>query len=136
MTKKFDDETEIHTLGIDVPRWIDSDITVSQVAAIVQGGCASGAYMPAVTYYEALKTMGEHGDDVLEFIEESFGEMPTPGKDAQSWSGMACFYLSVAVELWASNVESQLEDLPDDDDDDDETENDVEAATLPPAGSV
>ena len=41
---------EIDGLDIDVPGWIDQDITPADVAAIVQGGCASGAYMPAVTY--------------------------------------------------------------------------------------
>jgi len=55
---------------IDVPEWIDQDISPSTVAAIVQGGCDSGAYMPAVTCSEALETMNEHGDDVLDYIQE------------------------------------------------------------------
>jgi hypothetical protein len=40
-----------------VPDWVQSDISPYDVAAIVQGGCASGAYMPAVTYYTARNTM-------------------------------------------------------------------------------
>ncbi len=99
---------EIEGLDIEIPAWIERDISPNDVAAIVQGGCASGAYMPAVTYHQALETMKEHGDEVLQFIEDQLGELPAPAK-GKSWSGMACFYLSCAVELWASNVESELE---------------------------
>lgn len=100
--------SEIPGLDIHVPAWINYGISPSDVAAIIQGGCASGAYMPAVTYYEAAKTMAEYGDRVLEFIEDNLGELPQPQR-GESWSGMACFYLSCAVELWASSVESELE---------------------------
>lgn len=99
---------EIAGLDIDVPSWINQDISPYDVAAIVQGGCASGAYMPAVTYGAALATMGEHGDDVLQYIQDATGGLPQPSAD-ESWSGMACFYLSCAVELWACSVESDLE---------------------------
>lgn len=102
--------TEIPGHDITVPDWIDQDISPSDVAAICQGGCASGAYMPAVTYHQALKTMSEHGDDVLQYIEDALGEIPQP-KKGESWAGMACFYLSSAVELWASSVEGELERL-------------------------
>jgi hypothetical protein len=95
-------------LDLNLPVWIDQDISPSDVAAIVQGGCASGAYMPAVTYHQALATMSEDGDEVLQFIEDSLGELPTPPRDT-SWSGLACFYLSCAVELWASSIEDELE---------------------------
>ena len=95
-------------LGVTVPAWIEQDITPATVAAIVQGGCASGAYMPAVTYHDALRMMADHGDDVLEYIEDSMGEIPTP-KAGESWSGLATFYLSMAVELWAGGVMADLE---------------------------
>jgi len=104
-------ETPIRQLpggdDIDLPLWIDQDISPYDVAAIVQGGCASGAYMPAVTYYRALETMQKHGDDVLEYIEDAIGELPVV--TGQSWGQMACTYLSTAVELWACSVESGLE---------------------------
>ena len=79
------------------PAWITEPLTPYDIAAIYQGGCASGAYMPAVTYNQAIETMGEYGDDVLDFIEDNVGKLPPP-LDV-SWSGMACFYLSNAVEL-------------------------------------
>ena len=99
----------IDGLDIDMPAWLEGDISPADVAAIVQGGCASGAYMPAVTYYTAAKTMHEHGDDVLQYIEDALGELPSVA--GQGWSQMACTYLSCAVELWASSVESQLEEF-------------------------
>lgn len=88
---------------LNVPAWIDQSITCSTVAAILEGGCASGSYMPAVTYRDALETMREHGDDVLEYVETSYGELPAV-KAGESWAGLACFYLSAAVELWASGA--------------------------------
>ena len=94
---------------VDVPAWIDQDIDCSTVAAICQGGCSSGAYMPAARYYDALKTMSEHGDDVLQYIDDAVGELPGVPKDS-SWAGMACFFLSYAVELWASSIEDELEE--------------------------
>ena len=100
----------VKEFGIEVPRWIDQDISPSTVAAIYQGGCNSGAYMPAVTYYTASNTMNEHGDDVLDYIEENLGELPEVPK-ASSWSGIACFYLSYAVELWASETEAALQEI-------------------------
>lgn len=97
---------------IEIPRWIEQDISPSTVAAIVQGGCASGAYMPAVTYHQASKTMGEYGDEVLDYIQEIYGELPKPDAN-ESWSGMACFYLSTAVETWALGVHDILSEKPD-----------------------
>ena len=105
-------ETPIRDLpghDIEIPAWISYDISPSDVAAICQGGCASGAYMPAVTYHQALKTMMDDGDEVLQYIEDAMGELPSVA--GQSWGQMACTYLSAAVELWASSAESVLEDL-------------------------
>jgi hypothetical protein len=98
-------------LDCDVPQWIEQDIAASTVISISGfGGCNSGAYMPAVTYYTALRTMAEHGDDVLQYIQDALGELPQPRAD-ESWSGLACFYLSYAVELWAHDIMCQLEEL-------------------------
>lgn len=95
------------------PDWITEELTPYDLAAINQGGCASGAYMPAVTYHAARNTMAEHGDDVLQFIEDALGELPAV-PDGESWSGIACFYLSYAVELFAS-ANSHLADWENDD---------------------
>ena len=99
--------SKIDGLDITIPAWIDDDITPADVAAIVQGGCASGAYMTAVTYHTAAKTMAGHGEDVLQYIDDAMGELPSVA--GQGWSQMACTYLSCAVELWACSIESELE---------------------------
>ena len=101
-------EEPVSEHGIDVPAWIDQEISPSTIAAIVEGGCASGAYMPAVTYHEALQTMNDHGDDVLDSIE---GIVPLASPDGISWAGLACYYVSSAVELWACGVKAVLEEL-------------------------
>ena len=73
---------------------------VSEIMAINQGGCAGNAHR-SVFYFEANKVMAEHGDDVLEFIEENTGELPAISNT--SWSEMGSLYLSCAVELWCNN---------------------------------
>jgi hypothetical protein len=100
----------ISELGVYVPGWIDQDITGSTLAAIMQGGCASGAYMPAVTYWDAKETMAGYGDQVTDFITDELGSLPPPPERAWTWSGMACFYLSTAVELWANSVAEEVEE--------------------------
>ena len=94
---------------IQVPDWIDISFSPNDIAAVNQGGCASGAYMPAVEYYTASRLMAEHGDDVLDYLQNyGAGELPKPPNDI-SWSGLACFYLSYAVELFCA-LNSHLED--------------------------
>ena len=94
-----------------IPNWINSDLSPNGVAAINQGGCDSGAYMPACEYYTAGQTMSEHGDDVLQYLEDTTGELPIPPNDI-SWSQLACFYLSRAVETWCA-IHSNIEDWED-----------------------
>lgn len=103
-------EKPLVDFGIEVPAWIEQDISALDVESIIQGGCSSGAYMPAVAYHSALKTMQEYGDDVLQYIEDVLGYVPNP-KPGESWAGMACHYLSTAVELWASNIESEIKEI-------------------------
>jgi hypothetical protein len=100
------DATVAEKLGVNIPAWIDQEIGVSTVASIVQSGCDSGAYMPAVTYWQAKETMGNFGDAALQYVEDMLGELPSPFDkyESVSWGGMAVFYLSLAVELWASDT--------------------------------
>ena len=105
MENKKTMETSLVDFGIDIPEWIEQDISPLDIENIQQGGCASGAYMPAVTYHSALKTMSEHGDNVLQYIEDHIEELPTPPQDT-SWSGLACHYLSCAVEIWAGSIDT------------------------------
>ena len=59
--------TLVDDLGMDVPPWIEQDITALDVESILQGGCASGA-------------------------------------------GIAVHFLSMAIELWCSSVESEVDE--------------------------
>jgi hypothetical protein len=111
MTNYFEDKT-LESLEIDVPNWIESDITVGEIEAIIQGGCASGAYMPAVVYRDALKTMNEHGDDVIEYLDNVGGQFDSDILGL-SWSQMAVELLSRAVEYYALGLEEQIKDLRD-----------------------
>jgi len=80
------------------PVWIIEPLSPADIAAVLQSGCDSGAYMPSCEYYTAAQTMSRHGDAVLQYLEDMTGELPTPPSDI-SWSQLACFYLSRAVEL-------------------------------------
>ena len=87
-------------------------LTPAAVAAINQGGCDSGAFMPAVTYWSAKAAMNSWGDEILAYIEDRLGDVPAPDdKNRSSWGTLACFYVSVAVELWASDTLAALEDV-------------------------
>jgi hypothetical protein len=97
-------------LNIRVPEWIEQDICAMTIASICSGGCASGSYMPAVTYHIAAREMAQHGNEVLDYILDYLGDIPAPDKN-ESWTGMACFYLSTAVELWSGDIMGQLEEL-------------------------
>jgi hypothetical protein len=94
----------------DQPIWLQAmggiDDT-EELAAIIQGGCASGAFMPAVSYYTATRIMSDHGDDILNYIDSVYGEIPSP-QSGESWSGMAVYYCSMAVELWCSEQEQLI----------------------------
>jgi len=88
----------------NTPAWIDDGLEYYDIDSIQRGGCASGAYMPAVTYHTAIETMGEHGNDVLQYIEDNYGELPEIPK-GESWGGIAVFFLSAAVEIWAGQFD-------------------------------
>lgn len=112
----WNNEEPVSELGLTVPAWIDQDISPSEIAAIVQGGCASGAYMPAVTYYDAGQTMEKWGDDILNYLDEyaDGDDLGTVSLDNfvldDVWLGLSVHLLSSAVELWASSVIDEIEE--------------------------
>lgn len=87
----------------DAPEYVEDWTTYSTVAAIYQGGCASGAYMPAVTYYDARQTMGKDGDAIIDDLRESgaFDENFLAIREDEDFSGYCCRMVSAAVEVWA-----------------------------------
>ena len=108
-----DDNRTLISTGFTVPPWISQDLTWYDVAAIYQGGCQSGAYMAAVTYWQALATMSLHGDEILDYIVDFLGELP-PIRSDSSWGQIAVLYLSYAVELYASRAEDNYDPECDD----------------------
>jgi hypothetical protein len=100
-------DEEVRKFGIDVPRWIEQDITCSDVAAILQGGCESGAYMPAVTYHQAIKTMEEYDKEILDMC--LMYTIPVlPSVIEIGWYSLACWLVSYAVETWCASIEEEL----------------------------
>ena len=95
---------------LEIPAWIEQDITVCTVRAICQGGCASGAYMPAVMYFEAKQAMAQHGEDIFDFITDRLGDYGLDN-DCTSY-GMKCSaWVSAAVELWAAEALFMIEEF-------------------------
>jgi hypothetical protein len=116
LTKLYDADRELSDLGIDVPDWVDPGITTSTIAAICEGGCDSGAYMPAVSYRDAFWTMDDHGDDVLSYL-ANVGGFTEVDASQHSWAGLAVFFLSQAVDAWASSVAEECEEALESEDD-------------------
>ena len=112
--KALPEEVEVPGFAID-PR--DGRVpTAHDLAAILEGGCASGAWMPAVTYWSARQIMADHECAVLSRIEEAGFEPYEVISSSDYWSGWACRLVSCAVELWAFEVAEQVADLLDEED--------------------
>ena len=106
---------------VEVPRFVcdphdGRTPTAHDLAAILEGGCASGAWMPAVTYWSALKIMAECEGAVMCRIEDAGLEPSQVIDPSDSWCGWACSLVSCAVELWAAEVAEQVADLLDEED--------------------
>jgi hypothetical protein len=103
MERMWNDEREVREAGVFTPDYVKGGVTFSTVAAIYQGGCESGAYMPAVTYYDARQTMAEHGDEIVDDIRDSgaFDENYLAIREDEDFSWYCCRMVSAAVEFWA-----------------------------------
>lgn len=102
-------EITLESLEINIPAWIDQDLTQYDIEAIIQGGCDSGAYMPAVTYYDAGQTMKKHGDDILDYLHDNDISLQTEITNPENnMDTLNCLIVSSAVELWAYSIEEKL----------------------------
>lgn len=117
--------------GVEVPGFVHDPSdgmppSTHDLAAILQGGCASGAWMPAVTYWAARQIMNDDGDAVMDYIEDA-GFSPRALLDAEaSWSNWAVSLVSNAVEIWAASVADEVADLLDQAAEEDQAEEDGE----------
>jgi len=103
-------------VSIETPRWIDGPLDLDTVIAVCEGGCASGAYMPAVEYNKALFAMEKYSNEILDYIENDHGltfrdlALNYAGvKDSGSWMGFTCYILSVAVEYYCRDVVNEIQ---------------------------
>lgn len=92
------------------PDWLVSLEPISsfhELAAIAEGGCESGAYMPAVTYYTAKAAVFENSD-IEEYAIKNLEACDCfDGLTEAAKKGVAsyCVYLcSVAVESYVNSV--------------------------------
>ena len=99
----------------DQPDWLlemGGITSIYELKSIIECGCASGAFMPAVTYYTANKIMSQYGDDILEFLDNT-GSCDVIAIDPSfdSWSGIAVKFVSMAVELWCIQFDSVVDGM-------------------------
>jgi len=83
--------------------------SISELQAIQQGRCASGAYMPAVTYATALDAMNQHYEEIESILYQHGAEPLTFDHTDETWAGFAVKLVSLAVELWVG--EFNLDDV-------------------------
>lgn len=88
----------------DQPSWIKHMGViedVSELKAILEDGCASGAYMPAVTYSTAWDTFCLYGDDIVDFLTDHYwDDVIEFDLRSETNQGFAVKLCSLAVELW------------------------------------
>lgn len=83
--------------------------TLQDIKEIAQHGCASGAFMPAVTYYEARKWMLENEDYFNDLVDEMTSELCYELDKSFTLSGLAVDAYSYAVESFCQSLVSELE---------------------------
>lgn len=101
------------------PEWLEYLGAIEDhytVENIIQVGCCSGAYMPAVTYYQALGLYNsDYGDEVQEVAMEFLAEIDSYEGLIEAMqhgkANLAAFLASTAVESWVSSLYSELEDM-------------------------
>jgi len=94
----------------DQPDFIESMGSVEDVAeliAIYVGGCASGAYMPAVTYFTAKKTFIEFEDVLCDYV-DGYGLSLDLDK-GDCFSTFCVKVCSAAVESWVHSFSDVIE---------------------------
>ncbi|AHK11328.1 hypothetical protein S14_219 [Shewanella sp. phage 1/4] len=84
--------------------------SVSELISIYEGGCASGAYMPAVTYYTANQCMASDASGSVEEEIEHYEEI-TFNPSEESFSQFASKLCAMAVESFVQKHAEVIEVL-------------------------
>lgn len=82
---------------------------VAELIAIYEGGCASGAYMPAVTYYTAKKCLFECEGTLADQL-DGYGAIEWDHEN-EELGGFAVKICSIAVENYVSQFSDLIEVL-------------------------
>jgi len=117
MSIMYETAVDLRELGLEVPEWIrGDDIDTAAVAAIVEGGCASGAWMPAVTYHMARETICKYSDAIDKYLAGSGIDLAEhlTLKPNQAIDCLLCDIVSLAVEQWTAEVFDIVETFLDD----------------------
>ena len=80
------------------------------IEAVRCGGCASGAYMPAVTYCIAVECMYKFGHDIVEYLDQIGGQYLTLDPQHDTYAGWCVRVVSAAVEEWCYTAELEGEE--------------------------
>jgi hypothetical protein len=97
-------------VGMQVPAWIDQDITLGMLEDIAKHQCLGAGYLPAINRYEAIDTMEKHGDDLCSWLYQETGEdIPIAG--SVSAPDLAIDVVQYAVNLWATQKEDEVRRL-------------------------
>ena len=112
----WNEEAQVQDFDIDVPFFVKFDIdadgetvrqpTAQDVAAIYHGGCSSGAWMPAVTYYTAGRNIAENAREIEEYLDAAGIEIEKGAHDDIMM--VAVRMVSTAVSVWAERVHEEL----------------------------
>jgi hypothetical protein len=84
--------------------------SVGELLSIYEGGCASGAYMPAVTYHTANQCMASDASGSVEEEIEHYEEI-TFNPATESFSQFASKLCAMAVESYVSKFSDVIEVL-------------------------
>ena len=109
----MDIEHEIKAMG-EQHGWLELDqLDWYSIQEVAEHGCSGGSYMPAVVYHKAVATMAEHGDEIWEYLEDMYGEVPKPCTPQYqgTWSRLCVFYVSAAVECWCSEAVAHIQHM-------------------------
>lgn len=86
--------------------------SVYELISIYEGGCASGAYMPAVTYYTANQCMASDAASSVEDEISDYGDI-TFNPAEESFSQFASKLCAMAVESFVQKHSEVIEVLQD-----------------------
>ena len=108
---KYINNEQAHDIMIemsDTHQWVNLT-NLYTLAAVIQHGALSGVYAPCVNYNIAIKTMDEHGDSVIDFLDEfvpGYGDQIS--LDHTTWGQICVQFLSVAIDALCNQVATRI----------------------------